>query len=43
MERFQALADLGVDGFVWPAGMADPYPYIETFAERVMPRIKAAE
>jgi 5,10-methylenetetrahydromethanopterin reductase len=43
VERFQALADLGVDGFVWPAGMADPYPYIETFAERVMPRIKAAE
>jgi 5,10-methylenetetrahydromethanopterin reductase len=42
VERFQALADLGVDGFVWPAGMADPYPYIETFAERVMPHVKVA-
>ena len=42
VERFQALADLGVDGFVWPAGMADPYPYMETFAAKVMPHIRAA-
>lgn len=42
VERFRALAALGVDGFVWPAGMPDPYPYIETFAERVMPRVIAA-
>ncbi|MDT8320507.1 MAG: LLM class flavin-dependent oxidoreductase [Xanthomonadales bacterium] len=42
VQRFQALADLGVNGFVWPAGMADPYPFIESFAERVMPRVKSA-
>jgi len=42
VERFQALAALGIDGFVWPAGMPDPYPYIETFAGEVMPRVSAA-
>jgi len=40
VKRFQALADMGINGFVWPAGMANPYPYLETFAERVMPRIR---
>lgn len=40
--RFQALVDLGVDGFVWPAGMDDPMPYIETFAQRVIPNIREA-
>jgi hypothetical protein len=29
-------------GFVWPAGMDDPLPYIETFAQRVMPHIREA-
>lgn len=39
VERFQALVDLGIEGFVWPANMADPYPYIETFAKKVIPNI----
>ena len=39
VKRFQALADMGINGFVWPAGMANPYPYLETFAEQVMPRV----
>lgn len=38
--RFQALVDMGIEGFVWPANMVDPYPYIETFAERVIPNIR---
>lgn len=42
VERFQALVDLGIDGFVWPAGMPDPYPYLKVFAERVMPRVRSA-
>jgi 5,10-methylenetetrahydromethanopterin reductase len=40
IERFQQLADKGLDGFVCPAAMPDPVPYIETFAKEVMPRIK---
>lgn len=40
--RFQALIDLGVDGFVWPAGMPAPEPYIKTFAERIMPHFDLA-
>jgi 5,10-methylenetetrahydromethanopterin reductase len=39
VERFRALADMGIDGFVWPAGMSDPYPYMETFAQEVMPQV----
>lgn len=39
--RFQVLVDLGIDSFVWPANMTDPYPYIETFAEQVVPKITA--
>ena len=35
--RFQKIIDMGVNGFVMPAGMADPYPYMQTFAEQVMP------
>ncbi len=42
IERFTALADMGIDGFVWPAGMTNPYPYMETFAEQVMPQVIAA-
>lgn len=37
--RFQDLTDMGIDGFVWPANMSNPYPYIETFAERVIPHV----
>jgi 5,10-methylenetetrahydromethanopterin reductase len=40
IERFQALSDKGLDGFVCPAAMPDPVPYIETFAKEVMPAIK---
>lgn len=38
--RFQQLADMGVNGFVWPAGMSDPIPFLETFAARVMPQFQ---
>ena len=38
----EALADLGIDGFVWPAGMADPLPYMQSFAETVIPRVNSA-
>jgi 5,10-methylenetetrahydromethanopterin reductase len=41
VERFQAIADMGIDGFVSPAGMAEPWPYLETLAERVMPHVTA--
>ena len=37
--RFRELIELGIDGFVWPANMPDPHPYIETFAERVIPNV----
>ena len=39
IERFRALTELGIDGFVWPAGMSDPYPYMETFAREVIPQV----
>lgn len=35
--RFKEIAAMGVDGFVMPAGMVDPYPYMQTFADKVMP------
>lgn len=34
--RFQEILDMGIDGFVMPVGMADPYPYMQTFADKVM-------
>ena len=37
--RFQEIIDMGIDGFVMPAGMVDPYPYMRTFAEEVIPRV----
>jgi len=37
--RFQELAGMGLDGFVWPAGMPDPAGYLETFAREVMPQL----
>ena len=39
VERFSALANMGIDGFVSPMGMSDPYPYMETLAERVIPHV----
>lgn len=42
IERFSTLANLGIDGFVWPAGMSDPFPYMETFAEQVIPHVVAS-
>jgi 5,10-methylenetetrahydromethanopterin reductase len=42
IERFSALAAMGIDGFVWPAGMDNPFPYMETFAEQVMPHVTGA-
>jgi len=35
--RFRQIADMGVDGFCWTAGMPEPEPFITTFAESVMP------
>ncbi len=37
--RFQELAGMGLDGFVWPAVMPEPIPYLETFAREVMPQL----
>jgi 5,10-methylenetetrahydromethanopterin reductase len=40
IERFQVLSDKGLNGFVCPAAMPDPFPYIETFAKEVMPKFQ---
>ncbi len=37
--RLQVLAAMGVQGFVIPFAMSDPFPYLETFAREVIPRI----
>jgi 5,10-methylenetetrahydromethanopterin reductase len=39
VSRFNQLVDMGIDGFVWPAGMDDPAPYMESFAQEVIPRV----
>ena len=39
--RFAELAALGLDGFCWTAGMPEPEPFIRSFAERVMPAVRA--
>jgi len=39
VQRFQAIVDMGIDGFVSPAGMAEPWPYIEALAEQVIPHV----
>jgi alkanesulfonate monooxygenase SsuD/methylene tetrahydromethanopterin reductase-like flavin-dependent oxidoreductase (luciferase family) len=41
VQRFQAIVDMGIDGFVSPAGMAEPWPYIETLAEKVIPHVNS--
>ena len=40
IERFQVLSKKGLNGFVCPAAMPDPVPYIETFAKEVMPQFQ---
>ena len=37
--RFQELAAMGIDGFVWPVTMSDPLPFVETFASTVIPQV----
>jgi 5,10-methylenetetrahydromethanopterin reductase len=39
IQRFRALADMGIDDFVLPFGMTDPIPSMETFAEQVCPHV----
>jgi 5,10-methylenetetrahydromethanopterin reductase len=39
--KFQAVADMGVEGFVCPFGMPEPLSYMETFARQVMPKVTA--
>ncbi|MEW8052368.1 MAG: LLM class flavin-dependent oxidoreductase [Candidatus Thiodiazotropha sp.] len=39
--RFKAIADMGIDAFVWPANMVDAGHFIQTFADRVMPAFAA--
>lgn len=39
--RFREIADMGVDGFCWTAGMPEPEPFIRAFAERVIPAVNA--
>jgi 5,10-methylenetetrahydromethanopterin reductase len=38
--KFQALADMGIDGFVCPASMEDAMEFIQLFGEKVVPRVK---
>lgn len=42
VQRFSEIADMGVDGFCWTAGMPEPEPFIKTFAERVIPAVNAS-
>lgn len=39
VQKFQTIADMGVGGFVCPFGMPDPVPYLQTFAEKVIPNV----
>jgi 5,10-methylenetetrahydromethanopterin reductase len=41
--RLHALAAMGLTGFVSPAAMPDPLPYLEAFARQVMPEVRSAE
>jgi 5,10-methylenetetrahydromethanopterin reductase len=38
--RLRQLAALGIAGFVWPAAMPEPLPYLEAFARQVMPQLR---
>ena len=37
--RFQQIADMGVNGFCWTAGMPEPEPFVRGFAATVMPAL----
>jgi 5,10-methylenetetrahydromethanopterin reductase len=37
--RFQEIADMGIDGFVCPAGMEDAMDFIRLFGDKVVPRV----
>lgn len=37
--RLRELAAMGLTGFVWPAGMPEPRPYLDAFARQVMPHV----
>ncbi|MFQ5635776.1 MAG: LLM class flavin-dependent oxidoreductase, partial [Gammaproteobacteria bacterium] len=37
--RFCELAQLGLDGFCWTAGMPEPEPFIRSFADTIMPGV----
>ena len=39
--RFRELAKMGMNGFVCPVGIDDPLPYLQTFAEQVVPNVLA--
>jgi 5,10-methylenetetrahydromethanopterin reductase len=41
ISRFRELAKMGMNGFVCPVGMDDPLPYLQTFAEQVVPKVTA--
>jgi 5,10-methylenetetrahydromethanopterin reductase len=38
--RIQEIADMGIDGFVVPFAQQDPSPYLELFANKIIPSIK---
>lgn len=38
--RIQELANMGINGFVMPFAQPDPTPYLELFADKVIPNIK---
>jgi 5,10-methylenetetrahydromethanopterin reductase len=38
--RFRELIDMGVQGFVIPFAQPDPLPFMQTFANEVMPRLR---
>ena len=37
--RIQEIADMGIDGFVIPFAQPDPIPFLELFANKIMPNI----
>jgi len=39
--RFQAIVDMGVDGFCWTAAMPEPERFVTEFAEKIMPAIRS--
>jgi 5,10-methylenetetrahydromethanopterin reductase len=39
IQRFKALTEMGIDGFVMPLAMPNPIPVMEYFAQQVMPHV----